>query len=148
MHPEYLTQLKSVDERLNDKLQYENNLLRFNLKSTAIQTVAQRQQLHSQYKQDVREIKDAALENCNKVFYALQRERRRYGTADRNSLIMYNPNRQEQIQAQKGYNLEVSILSGMAKHVGFPAAPDMSPLTAEQKHKDLEIYGVSGAVDQ
>jgi hypothetical protein len=133
-----------VDERLNEKLQYENSLLKFNLKSCAIQTVAQRQQLHSQYRQDAREIKDAALENCNKVLYALQRERRRYGTADRNSLIMFNPNRQEQIQAQRGYNLEVSILSGIAKHVGFPAAPEMAPLAAEEKNKDLQIFGVSG----
>jgi hypothetical protein len=102
--------------------------------------------LHSQYKQDVREIKDQALENCNRVLYALQRERRRYGTADRNSLIMFNPNRQEQIQAQRAYNMEVSILSGIAEHVGFPAAPEMAPLTAEERNKDLELFGVSGCL--
>jgi hypothetical protein len=143
IHPEYLAQLQCVDAQLNKKLDYENNLLRYSLKSAATQVVAQRQQLHSQYRQDAREVKDGALEKCNRILYDLQRERRRYGTADRNSLIMFNPNREEQIHAQRAYNAEVSILSGIANNIGFPAAPEMAPLAEDQKKKDLEIYGVS-----
>jgi hypothetical protein len=44
---------------------------------------------------------------------------------------------------QVAYSNEVSILSGVAKYVGFPAAPPMASTTAAELEEDLEKMGVS-----
>jgi hypothetical protein len=43
---------------------------------------------------------------------------------------------------QASYNLEVSILSGIAKHVGFPAAPTIEGARASEIDDDFKAMGV------
>lgn len=83
------------------------------------------------------------LEEANKIVYAMQRDRRRWGADDRNHLRLYNPDRRQQVKDQTKYNLEVSILSGVAKYVGFPAAPEIKAIAREDAEEDLEKMGVS-----
>jgi hypothetical protein len=44
---------------------------------------------------------------------------------------------------QTAYNKEVSILSGIAKYVGFPAAPDVQGVNKSELDEDFEKMGVS-----
>jgi Sds3-like len=143
IHPDFLAQLKSVDERRDDKIRYEDTLLGYNLQTLSIKTVAERGQFLSQYQQDARHIRDTALDNCYKELYALQKDRRRFGSDDTNSTMLYQPKRSDQILRQTSFNLEVSILAGIAKYVGFPAAPEMSALKSEETERDLQSMGVS-----
>jgi hypothetical protein len=105
--------------------------------------VAERDQLHSQFFQAVRERRDHALERCYKDLFALQKDRRHWGGDETNYNFIYNPKRPQQIQQQAGYNLEVSILSGVAKHVGFPAAPDITGLQTTDIENDFQAMTVS-----
>jgi hypothetical protein len=41
------------------------------------------------------------------------------------------------------YNKEVSILSGVAKYQGFPAAPDIRGATEDQVENDFDAITVS-----
>jgi hypothetical protein len=52
--------------------------------------------------------------------------------------------RSDQIRHQTAYNLEVSVLSGVAKYVGFPAAPDISAARPTEIDEDLRAMKVSG----
>ena len=40
--------------------------------------------------------------------------------------------------------MEVQILSGIAKYIGFPAAPEVKGATSNETQQDLEAMGVSG----
>jgi hypothetical protein len=44
---------------------------------------------------------------------------------------------------QLAYNTEVSILSGVAKYIGFPAAPPMAAATPAESDLDFEKMSVS-----
>jgi hypothetical protein len=142
-HPEFLAQLKCVDERRDQKILYEDRLLAYNLENLTMRTVAERQQLHSQYFQQVREIRDESIKRCYEELFSLQRDRWRFGVGDKSILPIYNPDRSDQLLRQMAFNLEVSLLSGIAKYVGFPAAPDMAPLSSEDVTNDLQLMGVS-----
>ena len=117
--------------------------MHYNLQALSVKTVAERGQFLSQYYQDIRHTRDEDLDNSYKELYALQKDRRQFGTDETNYAMIYNPKRPQQILQQMSFNLEVSILSGIAKHVGFPAAPEMSALTIQDADHDLQSMGVS-----
>jgi uncharacterized protein (DUF305 family) len=104
--------------------------------------VAERTQLHSQYFQEVREIRSKWIEKCYQDMHALQKDRRQWGAHQANYNYLYNPKRAQLVQQQTAYNLEVSILSGVAKHVGFPAAPDLSSMDADDIDADFRAMTV------
>lgn len=43
---------------------------------------------------------------------------------------------------QSAYNREVSVLSGVAKHVGFPAAPEMEGARPSEVDSDMQAMGL------
>lgn len=146
-HPEFLAQITCVDAYRDKKIQYEDTLKRYKLQTARKTLVAERAQIGSQYAQSARQVRDDILEQANKHFYKLQRDRRKWGTDDRNHLRMFNPERRQQIKDQSRYNLEVSVLSGVAKYVGFPAAPELNELSREETDEDLRRMGVSVTAD-
>lgn len=141
-HQEYLAQLRCVDDYRDKKIRYEDTIFKFKMGSLKVRTVAERQQFHSQYFQEVRDIRDKTLEDCYEKIYSLQRERRRFGADESNYTHVYHPKRAQQIAQQSAYNLEVSILSGVAKHVGFPAAPELPTLETDDIDGDLRSMKV------
>ena len=52
--------------------------------------------------------------------------------------------RATRIRERQAYNMEVQILSGIAKYIGFPAAPEVKGATTSETQQDLEAMGVSG----
>lgn len=146
IHPEYLNMVKCIDERRAEKITQEKTLLAYKMKGLEIRTIAERQQLHSQYIQEVREIRESTLSECNKQVYELQRGRRQLGNVEEVDYSFKFPEkRSEQIRQQAAYNLEVSILSGIAKHVGFPAAPEMGVARPSDIEDDLRAMKVSAS---
>jgi hypothetical protein len=137
-----LAQLRCIDDYRDEKIRVETVNLRYKREALAIKTVAERTQLHSQFFQDVRKEKDDALEECYRNLYRLQKDRRRWGSDETNYNYLYTPKRSQQIQQQASYNLEVSILSGIAKHVGFPAAPDINGLPVADIESDFQAMTV------
>jgi hypothetical protein len=134
--------MKCIDERRDQKTLYEDRLLAYNLGNLTLRTTAERQQLHSQYFQEIRQIRDDAIKACYQELFSLQRDRWRFGSADKASLPLYNPKRSDQLLRQTAYNMEVSLLSGIARYVGFPGAPDMTELAQNEIGRDLQLMGV------
>ena len=75
-------------------------------------------------------------------FTCLQRGRRSLGCDETEYMIKLPEKRSDQIRQQTAYNLEVSILSGVAKYVGFPAAPDISAARPSEIDEDLRAMKV------
>ncbi|KAL1631405.1 hypothetical protein SLS54_000165 [Diplodia seriata] len=142
-HHEYLLMLQAVDKRRDEKIRQED--VRLGLKKDILrkQYVAMRNSVHGQYMHDAAELRMDYLSECNKRVTQLQRERRYWGTNERDYSVKFAQKRSQQVQQQTAYNLEVSILSGIAKHVGFPAAPDLAAARVPETDQDLTAMGVS-----
>ena len=50
------------------------------------------------------------------------------------------------MRERQAYNMEVQILSGIAKYIGFPAAPEVKGVASSELQQDLEAMGVSRLV--
>ncbi|KAF2750848.1 hypothetical protein M011DRAFT_396191 [Sporormia fimetaria CBS 119925] len=142
-HPEYLAAIQCVDERMTNKVAYEKQLMKHKLDCLDRQTIAQRHQLHSQYFQTVRDVREKILAECNRHMFDLRRGTRHFGRDEVEYGIRIPEKRSDQIRQQAAYNLEVSILSGIAKYVGFPAAPDVRPARQSEIDDDLRAMKIT-----
>lgn len=143
-HPEYLAMIKCIDDRRAEKLAYERQLLHYKQNNLEAITTAERHQLHSQYFQTVRDKREDILAECNQKIFDLQRGRRQLGADEVEYMMRLPEKRSDQIRHQAAYNLEVSILSGVAKYVGFPAAPEIRPARPSEIDEDLRAMKASG----
>jgi hypothetical protein len=96
----------------------------------------------AQFAQDVRDIREKKLEIAGKQWYEIQHDRRGYGSNIEDYALKFPTRKSEQLRNQVAYNSEVSVLSGIAKYVGFPAAPSMAPATSAELDYDLKRMGV------
>jgi hypothetical protein len=143
VHPEFLAMMKCIDERRTEKIAYETILLEYKQKNLDVITTAERHQMQSQYFQTVRDVREDILEDCNQRVFELQKGRRSLGCDETQYMMRLPDKRSDQIRHQTAYNLEVSILSGVAKYVGFPAAPDISVARPSDIDDDLRAMKVS-----
>ncbi|KAF2009785.1 hypothetical protein BU24DRAFT_427802 [Aaosphaeria arxii CBS 175.79] len=142
-HPEYLAMIRCIDDRRTAKIAYERQLMEYKKQSLERTTIAERHQLHSQYFQTVRDTRENILSDCNQRIYELQRGRRQYGVEDIEYAIRLPEKRSEQIRQQTAYNLEVSIISGVAKYVGFPAAPELKAARPSEIDDDFRAMKIT-----
>ena len=143
VHPELLAMKEVIDQRREQKVEYENNLMKFKLMTLQRESIANKAQAHSQYMQTVREVRDSYLESLNKKYYQVQRERRSCEGDVPDYMYTFTTKRSQQITHQTAYNTEVSILAGVAKYVGFPAAPEVGSARSKEIDDDLRSMGVS-----
>ena len=105
-------------------------------------SVAEKAQLHSHHQQLVRDIRERHVEQLNKEQSQIQFERRDLGVLP--YAKSFPVKRSQQIRHQQAYNLQVSLLSGVAKYTGFPAAPDLRPAKPVEAEEDMAFIRVSG----
>lgn len=142
-HPDFINLKKVIDKHRDDKIEYEQNLLKYKLIALQRKSTAEKAQIHSQYMQTVRDIREKMLEHLQKESYQLQRERRKVEGDLSDYSYHFPTKRSQQIANQTAYNTEVSILSGIAKHVGFPSAPEISGAKPNEIEEDFLAMGVS-----
>jgi len=145
-HPEYLAQKEVIDRYRDDKTDYEETLFKYKLTALQRRSIAEKAQIHSQYMQTVREIRERNLEQLNKEWYQIQRERRSCEDNEPDYMYKFPTRRSQQIRQQTAYNTEVSILSGVAKYVGFPAAPDITGARPSEIDDDLAVIAAAMGV--
>lgn len=75
-HPEYLAQLQCIDFRRQEKIHLEQTLYQYKLKTMQVNCVAARSQIHGQFYQTVRNIRETKLEEAGEQWYQIQRDRR------------------------------------------------------------------------
>jgi hypothetical protein len=142
-HPEYVAQMRCVDDRRDERLRHEHYVRKYKRQALDTKLQAERAQMQSQYCQSVRDIRDRALDDCGRRLIEIQKGRRRWGADEKDYVLMFNPKRSQQIRYQTAINMEVSILSGVAKYVGFPAAPGLRGASATECEEDLRAMTVS-----
>ena len=146
MHPELLAMKEAIDHNKKQKTMYQQTFLKYKLETLQRESIATKHQVQSQYMQAVRELRDQSLDQLNKEFYQVQRERRSGNSNVADSLYLFSSNRSQQVRQQTAYNSEVSILSGVAKYVGFPSAPAIENARPNELEDDLRGMGVSSTI--
>jgi hypothetical protein len=141
-HPELIRQVEVVQKYRDEKFQVEQKLLVYKIGALKTRAVAERSQIHSQYFQTVRDIRERHLERISEHFYRIQRDRFKADYSIPSFTIPFPEKRSQQILQQTAYNKEVSILSGVAKYVGFPAAPELEPSRQKDVEDDIQKMGV------
>lgn len=144
-HPEYLAQVRCVDERLEKQQNQAYANHHYRSTATRERVLGERVGMHSQYFQRIREVRETTLEELNREWAGIHSERREQGQDKNDALYTYKypTKRSSQVKQQAAYNHEVAILSGVAKYVGFPSAPEIAAVTAETRDEDMRAMRVS-----
>ena len=140
---EYLEKMQHVLRHRDEKQEFERKLLAYKIKALKTKSVAERSQIHSSYYQTIRDIRETYLDQVNESFYKIQKDRFKPDETMVEYSIPFPERRSQQITQQASYNREVSILAGVAKYVGFPAAPEITTARQNEIEDDLGKMGVS-----
>ena len=172
-HPEYVKQVACVDTRLQKQRSETHAFFNYRLRSIRERTLGERTQLHSQYYQSARELREDVLYKLGEDWYvnrwtwsphgqvsvsvqpanelcryAIQKERRQsHQEKDEVFIYKFPTDKRVQKRNQAKYNQEVSVLSGMAKWVGFPAAPEIDGVGGDSFEDDMKAMKVSIAIE-
>jgi hypothetical protein len=141
-HPEYLAMMKCIDARRDERYRISEKLAEFEQKTINNAAVGKRSQILVQYQQDVRAIRERKLEELGQQWYEIQHDRRSHAGSVPDFTLKFPTRKSQQVMNQVAYSNEVSILSGIAKYVGFPAAPPMAAATDAELEEDLQKMGV------
>ena len=142
-HPKYLAMMQAIDARRDERLRINDRLRDYEIKTLKTSAVAKRSQILAQFQQDVRDIREKHLEQLGKQWYEIQHDRRSYAGNVPDYTLKFPTQRSQQVMNQIAYSNEVSILSGIAKYVGFPAAPPMAMASDAELADDFAKMGVS-----
>ncbi|KAI2466226.1 Sds3-like-domain-containing protein [Annulohypoxylon bovei var. microspora] len=137
-HPEYLAMMECIDSRRDERVRVANRELELQKEALERYAVARRSQIHSQYFQSVRESRETILAELGQQWYDIQHERRKQANNVPEFGLRFPSDQAQRIRNAVAYNKEVSILSGVAKHEGMPAAPDMKGATIQELDDDFE----------
>jgi len=144
VHPEYVRQVSCIDERRAKQVREANAFYRYRMRSVRERTLGERAQLHSQYFQTARELRENMLYELGEDWYGIQKERRQQHQEGEERFLYKLPSKKSaRIRQQAKYNQEVSVLSGVAKYVGFPAAPNISGVEGSGLEDDFKAMRVS-----
>ena len=141
-HPEYLNMKQCLDELHEKKIQTITKEHEYILEAYDRVAVARRAIIWGQFYQGIREARERMLSELNKSWHETQNARRSAHRAPDYGLLFPSTPAQRTRNAV-AYNTEVSIVSGIAKHVGFPAAPPMQGASSGEIEEDLDAMQVS-----
>ncbi|KAA6409729.1 MAG: transcriptional regulatory DEP1 [Lasallia pustulata] len=146
LHPGYLVMRKCLDERRDEKIHHEQMLMKYELEALQRRSIAEKAQHHGQYMQTVRDLRDRELWRAGEEWYQIQRERRSWEGNVPDCTYTFTTRRSQQITQQIAYNTEVSLISGIAKHVGFPAAPEIGGARTTEVDDDFHSMGIKESI--
>ncbi|RPA74328.1 hypothetical protein BJ508DRAFT_35943 [Ascobolus immersus RN42] len=141
-HPQLLAMLEPVNKRRDENIQLANAKFNYAVQSLDTSTKATRAQIHSQYFQGIRFLREKYLGLVSQNWYQIQRERRASDTLVPDYTFRLNESKPQRILERKKYEKEVEILTKVQTTMGFPAAPEIKSLTAEELASDLQEMGV------
>ncbi|KAI1641181.1 Sds3-like-domain-containing protein [Biscogniauxia mediterranea] len=137
-HPEYLAMMQCIDARRDERIRIAERELALKLEALERWGVARRAQIHSQFFQSVRESRERILAELGQQWYDIQHERRRHANNVPEFGIRFPQSQTQRVRNALAYNKEVSILSGVAKYEGMPAAPDMKGASLQEQEDDFD----------
>ncbi|ROT41564.1 hypothetical protein SODALDRAFT_331310 [Sodiomyces alkalinus F11] len=144
-HSEYLLMKQCLDERLEARLRQINKEHELVIAALERVAVARKGQIWGQFYQGVREKRGQCLESLNREWFATQNARRSAHSVPEYG-IHFPGDPAQRTRNAVAYNTEVSYLSGLAKHEGFPAVPAILGASSAEMEEDFEAMRVGRRV--
>lgn len=142
-HPDYLAMMQCVNARRDERLRIADRELELKIEAAERWAVARRSQIHSQFFQAIRESRERILAELGQHWYDIQHERRKNANNVPEYGIRFPKSQAQRIRNALAYNREVSILSGLAKYEGMPAAPDMQGASSQELEDDFDAINTN-----
>ncbi|KAK9373977.1 Sds3-like-domain-containing protein [Lipomyces chichibuensis] len=137
-HPELATVYDELAEARDLRIKLADAHRKYRRRCIENQTRSYRTHIHQQLYKNNANLRAAMIQETTETWYKVNRERRAMDTVvpfygykipEKRSVIF----RQRQAQ----YN-EIALLTGIAKYIGFPAAPEIKSATADEVAEDME----------
>lgn len=141
-HAEYLNMKQCLDELHEEKLQKINKEYEYTLRAHDEVAVSRRAMAWGQFYQGIREKRLEMMSELNREWHDTQNARRHAHSAPDYALL-FPSDPTQRVRNAVAYNTEVSVLSGMAIHEGFPSAPSMHGVSTAEVEEDLDAIKVS-----
>ncbi|KAK9368928.1 Sds3-like-domain-containing protein [Lipomyces kononenkoae] len=136
-HPELATIYDELAEARDKRIQLADAHRKYRRRCIENQTRSYRTHIHQQLYNNHASLRASMIQETTETWYKANRERRAldtvvpfygYRVPEKRSVIY----RQRQAQ----YN-EIALLTGIAKYIGFPAAPEIKSATADEVAEDI-----------
>lgn len=141
-HKDFLAMRQAIDARRDEKQRLEQVALKYKTQNLQQRILSTRAQMHCQFHQQVRAIRDDYLTRMNTDYCQVQRERRQFIRKEPQYSYNFETDRSKQVENQTKYNKEVSLLSGIAQYKGFPGAPDLQSVREDDHSADFRAMQV------
>lgn len=144
-HPELASMTADLQKKRILRLKCADSLLMYHLDNIDGQFRAAHYDTMSRFLQQVRECREEMLFDTSQKWYQMQRERRQLDLPVKEMGYVFPERVSVQVRQRAAHNNEVSLLAGIAKYIGFPAAPSVEGATVDEMHQDLEVLGLASA---
>lgn len=141
-HPELEPVYARIARRRDDKIELARRHLEYKRRCIAIQTRACREQLHQQFMKEIADSRAALLLRTTEEWYRVNRERRAMDTLVPEYTYRAADSPTAQLHEFASVNHEIALLTGISKYIGFPAAPEIKPLSEDELQDDLYALGL------
>ncbi|KAK9491588.1 Sds3-like-domain-containing protein [Lipomyces doorenjongii] len=137
-HPELATVYDELAEARDRRINLADAHRKYRGRCIENQTRSYRTHIHQQLYKNNANLRAAMMQETTEAWYKVNRERRAMDTV----VPFYGykiPEKRSVIyrQRQAQYN-EIALLTGIAKYIGFPAAPEIKSATADEVAEDME----------
>ncbi|KAK9329993.1 Sds3-like-domain-containing protein [Lipomyces starkeyi] len=137
-HPELATVYDELAEARDRRIMLADAHRKYRRRCIENQTRSYRTHIHQQLYKNNANLRAAMIQETTETWYKVNRERRAMDTV----VPFYGyriPEKRPVIyrQRQAQYN-EIALLTGIAKYIGFPAAPEIKSATADEVAEDME----------
>ncbi|KAK9454172.1 Sds3-like-domain-containing protein [Dipodascopsis uninucleata] len=137
-HPELAGVYGQISRTRDEKVRLADCQLKYRRRCIENQTKSFREHIHQQFLRNKAEFRSKMIRETTELWYRVNKERRQidtlvpyygYQITDKRSVLV----RQRQAEYQ-----EIAILSGIARYIGFPAAPEIKSATQDEIAEDLD----------
>ncbi|KAK7204688.1 Sds3-like-domain-containing protein [Myxozyma melibiosi] len=137
-HPELAAVYEQIARTRDERIRLAEAHRRYRRRCIENQTRSYRSHWHQQFFKNVANLRAKMMSETTETWYRINRERRAMDALVPFYGYRIPEKRSTQVRQRQAQYQEVAILTGLAKYVGFPAAPDINSASADEIAEDLE----------
>ncbi|ODQ52391.1 hypothetical protein SAICODRAFT_26059 [Saitoella complicata NRRL Y-17804] len=144
-HPELVLQMELIADNRTKRLKLAEATKRFCIQNIRNEHDAMEYHTRMQFIQEKAKLRQSMITEISAKWFQVHRERRVLDMPVPEFGYQVPDRRSTQLKQRRAYDLEVMILTGLKKYIGFPAAPDVSGATNEEAMSDLDAIRATPA---
>ncbi|BFZ62151.1 hypothetical protein YB2330_003233 [Saitoella coloradoensis] len=144
-HPELVLQMELIADNRAKRLKLADATKRFCIQNIRNEHDAMEYHARMQFIQEKAKLRQSMITEISAKWFQVHRERRVLDMPVPEFGYQVPDRRSTQLKQRRAYDLEVMILTGLKKYIGFPAAPDVSGATNEEAMSDVDAIRAAPA---